>query len=483
MQCIECGADLDNDGRFCTHCGQAAVATPASANITSEPLRQEPIPGVPVDPALAGASSDPMSRSGRALSTEVSTNGHDPLTAEDLTGRALAATPDAAVKLPSGTPPLAARRLTAQATHALLTQANLDRLRGKFYEATERCVTVLRSEPGNQTAHSLLGDIYRDQGKLDDAIQWYRLSLDLNPNPADRAKLAQTERERTQNQAASAQIGRRGSPGSLAPDPLDAAAGLQAGTSPLLGQSPRFWLRGLWAASLAFLILTLVLMTLTHPSREPRAVRKTGGFGASLSQPPPTVPPMDPPHLTDTPRPAPSFNRTPPVAPFFDRQLPSTKLPAATLPTAPVVDVKPLTSGAPVRPPLDTPPPPTHEVQDGMRVEQVWDAGNGETAILVTAPAAYTTDASDAARDKLIRNVFRAAQGALTNSAASVRARVFIQVQSENGTLAILQAELDRDTALAANADTASVDSLQSRLRSLKWPARGLTGSTAGIGR
>ena len=36
---------------------------------------------------------------------------------------------------------------------------------------------VLRSQPGNADAHSLLGDIYRDQGAIDDAIQWYRMAV------------------------------------------------------------------------------------------------------------------------------------------------------------------------------------------------------------------------------------------------------------------------------------------------------------------
>ena len=77
-----------------------------------------------------------------------------------------------------------------------LTQANLCRIRRQWEEAIEYCITVLRAQPGNQTAHSLLGDIYRDQGKLDDAIQWYRMAVDLGANPTDEGKLRQLERER-----------------------------------------------------------------------------------------------------------------------------------------------------------------------------------------------------------------------------------------------------------------------------------------------
>src|SRR5688500_15767393 len=65
------------------------------------------------------------------------------------------------------------------ALQAALTQANLCRIRRQWEEAIEYCITVLRAQPGNQTAHALLGDIYRDQCKIDDAIQWYRMAVDL----------------------------------------------------------------------------------------------------------------------------------------------------------------------------------------------------------------------------------------------------------------------------------------------------------------
>jgi tetratricopeptide (TPR) repeat protein len=35
--------------------------------------------------------------------------------------------------------------------------------------------------PSNETVHALLGDIYADQGKLEDAIQWYELLVELAP--------------------------------------------------------------------------------------------------------------------------------------------------------------------------------------------------------------------------------------------------------------------------------------------------------------
>ena len=71
-----------------------------------------------------------------------------------------------------------------------LAAANLLRLRKHFAEAEARCIEVLRSDPNNVHAHSLLGDIYRDQGRREDARQWYQLALDLDPKSrADRVKL------------------------------------------------------------------------------------------------------------------------------------------------------------------------------------------------------------------------------------------------------------------------------------------------------
>ena len=74
--------------------------------------------------------------------------------------------------------------------YSLLAQANLLRMRGCWEEAVESCMAALRLTPDSHSAQSLLGDIYENQGRLDDAIQWYRMALDLNPtSTADRMKL------------------------------------------------------------------------------------------------------------------------------------------------------------------------------------------------------------------------------------------------------------------------------------------------------
>ena len=77
---------------------------------------------------------------------------------------------------------------------AALSYANLLRMRGQWSEAADQCTAVLRGDPANATAHSLLGDIYQDQDRLEEARHWYRQALELNPaSSGDKAKLARID--------------------------------------------------------------------------------------------------------------------------------------------------------------------------------------------------------------------------------------------------------------------------------------------------
>jgi hypothetical protein len=93
---------------------------------------------------------------------------------------------------------------------ALLARANLLRMRRQWDEAIAACTEALRCDPRSSAAHSLLGDIYEAQSKPEDAIQWYAMALEIDPdNASDRAKLdrltaAQRIRLRTQDIAAAA---------------------------------------------------------------------------------------------------------------------------------------------------------------------------------------------------------------------------------------------------------------------------------------
>lgn len=63
-----------------------------------------------------------------------------------------------------------------------LARANLLRLRGDFKKAEDICLNILKTYPNSAATHTLLGDIYSDQGRLEQAAQWYELSLDLDPS-------------------------------------------------------------------------------------------------------------------------------------------------------------------------------------------------------------------------------------------------------------------------------------------------------------
>jgi len=78
----------------------------------------------------------------------------------------------------------------AREVYSLLAAANLARIRRAYEEATAKCIEVLRRFPNNASAHSLMGDIYEDQSLLRDAVEWYKIALELDPaSRADRAKL------------------------------------------------------------------------------------------------------------------------------------------------------------------------------------------------------------------------------------------------------------------------------------------------------
>lgn len=114
--------------------------------------------------------------------------------APDACPRCRAPLPEDAAECPACGPSPNGQSETAvtgeETTYTLLSAANLARMRGQWDEALQKSVEALRLDPGNSTAHSLVGDIYQDQGRREEAIQWYQMALDLDPeNTADRTKL------------------------------------------------------------------------------------------------------------------------------------------------------------------------------------------------------------------------------------------------------------------------------------------------------
>lgn len=117
-----------------------------------------------------------------------------------------------------------------------IARANLLRMQGEYEQAIEICLNILRRYPSNETAHALLGDIYADQGKLEDAIQWYELLVDLAPNNAVySAKLMNLRSLRA------AQI--------APPPPIE----LPDAPAPIRAPTPKVWAYGL------FILLALIL--------------------------------------------------------------------------------------------------------------------------------------------------------------------------------------------------------------------------------
>lgn len=138
---------------------------------------------------------------------------------------------------------------------SLLAEANLFRLRSQWTEAEKRCVDVMRFDCNNVHAHMLLGDIYRDQGKIDDARQWYQMGLDLDPDhPGLNEKLRETRVKSSRRLA-------------QAPRDSGAAKSSVIGTQNLLGLSPTNWFRLIWVACILFAVTItgLVLWVRSHP--------------------------------------------------------------------------------------------------------------------------------------------------------------------------------------------------------------------------
>jgi tetratricopeptide (TPR) repeat protein len=84
----------------------------------------------------------------------------------------------------------------------LLTQATLLRARGRLDEAIARCREALERDPDSWEAHELMGDLYRQTGKGEEALREYRTALARNPGRGvieekiARASLVAAERRR-----------------------------------------------------------------------------------------------------------------------------------------------------------------------------------------------------------------------------------------------------------------------------------------------
>ncbi len=100
-----------------------------------------------------------------------------------------------------GPPPPRAKAASSGAdTARLLAEAQAAFVRGKFVEARALCEQVIRRDRENGAAYEILGDVYRIQGKTDDAIAMYTMALQFSPR--NHAVMERLERlARTNNNA------------------------------------------------------------------------------------------------------------------------------------------------------------------------------------------------------------------------------------------------------------------------------------------
>lgn len=68
--------------------------------------------------------------------------------------------------------------------NALLSRANLARVRGNLSEAEAICLTAIELNPSSAEAQSLLGDLFAAQGKHDEALHCYSFASELKPGNA-----------------------------------------------------------------------------------------------------------------------------------------------------------------------------------------------------------------------------------------------------------------------------------------------------------
>lgn len=453
MICTYCKADNQEDCLYCPKCGKPASgsADAVRTNTSTEPgeestLREAEICQTTVfgDFPLAGDTS-PSETGGRCA---------DSLT-PDMPG------PE----------------------NARLTQANLSRLRKNWMEATELCIEVLRESPGDQAAHSLLGDIYRDQGKPEEAVRWYRMALDLRPNPFDQSNLQQLERQISGRSIVDARKKR----GSNFPPSIDPISGLPVGgTGALMGVPPQRWLRGITVTALSFLALFVIyLMFIPNKKLDtvPRSITPealASDAQSGLDQLPPaklggatTLPAGEQPIVSAaTGRVAGSGlapDRGSATAPTMPQQGSLNNTTINGVPPAAVKSVSPLNgaSASPypgqmgiIRPSNSQITSHASNLAGGMELSRV-EAGQGSAAISIVA--ANVSNASSM-RDAMVRNVYRAARTVFSNDNTLQRATVTVHSGSADGE-GLLYAEIDRTSALGSDPDTDDLTALTARLR------------------
>ena len=512
MKCSNCANTLAPDSRFCSQCGQPMQGAVPAGEVSD----REAIPHAPTrarNPARAYAAAGMGEKAGGVAVSEEAAPNRDGEEAEDSdphSGKVLTSPfpplPDTASAL--GLPEIG---LSGQAVHALLAQANLCRMRRQWDEAMNCCVAVLRAQPANQSAHVLLGDIYRDQGRNEDAIQWYGMAVELRPNPTDQAKLDQVKREQERAAQQSSLRGRRGYDNAGGAS-LDRGSDLNTGTTNLMGVSPRRWLRGITTVSLAFIVLVLIGLLWMQPWGGAKAVNGNSGKPPAVAQqsseaglPPHRLDQTLPAHMlaqaangdravlvgggglppdhglratTVMAKPAATSPGGLPGNSAFAGRAPLGIMATPNLPTQAVQNVRALPPVVPPSVGVAAVAPPSNRLTDGLELTQTLGDGGVSATVLLTGPPSLVLDGSAHGQDALVRNIYRAARLAFANNTMLTRVKVLIQTPVQGtGLASVVDAETDRGTASGVNADRDDAASLRAHLLSYTWSGGGVSAS------
>lgn len=98
------------------------------------------------------------------------------------------------------------------AVYPQLAQANLLRTRKQYKEAEDMCLAILHQYPHNFSANALMGDISVEEDHLDQAVEWYELALDIDPNAEIVREKLEVVEEKRQTQVVATTAERLGLP-------------------------------------------------------------------------------------------------------------------------------------------------------------------------------------------------------------------------------------------------------------------------------
>ncbi len=411
VNCKHCGSNVKSDCRYCPHCGAECVRVASENAVTAL---------VPTSQGLTVPS----------------------LSSADL--------------------------------HALLTQAHLFRQRRDWDAAIDCCITVLRADPGNPTAHALLGEIYSGQGKLHDAVHWFRLAVELHPNPNDVARLRELEEEAYRTPHGS-ELTTAGKKSSIVP--IHADGGYSTGTAQLMGLPPRTYLNVITAVSLSFTALMLLAILGYHSTG-----KNESASNVALAQTAPV------PSFSQQ-KSVPSFNTTPvagqnlpsvtsaQIAKNRDAGQPRQKSDntlSKPLPPVSILGIRSLPPDSALITRTEKPEPTKTEpakpttslpLPGGMTLSGTHhDPASGAVSLLVVASTQAADALTASERTAILRNVYRAARIHFTTEISSQRVTVFVQ----SGKSTVLIADVSRMAADALDPETETPDTLESRLITLR---------------